>query len=87
MDDELRELFEKVPDGVLVEVLLEDLPQWRGAARPRGPDAGDLEDLMQAMLQGRRPRFLTLPLRGGCAARAPSAQRRGAWSAARLWSS
>lgn len=53
VDDELRELFERVPEGVLVEVLLDTCHSGSGLK--------DLDELMQAMLNGRRPRFLPPP--------------------------
>ena len=53
VDDELRELFEKVPAGVLVEVLLDTCHSGSGLK--------DLDDIQQAMLLGRRPRFLPPP--------------------------
>ncbi len=53
VDDELRDLFEKVPEGVLVEVLLDTCHSGTGLR--------DLDDIMQAMVQGRRPRYLPLP--------------------------
>ena len=53
VDDELRQLFDQVPDGVLLEVLLDTCHSGTGLK--------DLEDLQQAMLLGRRPRFLPPP--------------------------
>ena len=53
VDDELRALFEQVPDGVLVEVLLDTCHSGTGLR--------DLDDILQAMVQGRRPRYLPLP--------------------------
>lgn len=53
VDDELRELFETVPQGVLLEVLLDTCHSGSGLK--------DLDDIMQAMLLGRRPRFLPPP--------------------------
>jgi len=53
VDDELRELFEKVPEGVLLEVLLDTCHSGTGLR--------DLDDIMQAMAQGRRPRYLPPP--------------------------
>ena len=53
VDNELRDLFGKVPDGVLVEVLLDTCHSGTGLK--------DLDDIMQAMLMGRKPRFLPPP--------------------------
>lgn len=53
VDDELRELFETVPEGVLLEVLLDTCHSGSGLK--------DLDDIQQAMLLGRRPRFLPPP--------------------------
>ncbi len=53
VDDELRELFETVPQGVLLEVLLDTCHSGSGLR--------DLDDIQQAMLLGRRPRFLPPP--------------------------
>ena len=53
VDDELRALFEKVPEGVLIEVLLDTCHSGSGLR--------DLDDILQAMVQGRRPRYLPLP--------------------------
>ena len=53
VDDELRELFATVPDGVLLEVLLDTCHSGTGLK--------DLDDIQQAMLLGRRPRFLPPP--------------------------
>ncbi len=53
IDNELRDLFAKVPDGVLVEVLLDTCHSGTGLK--------DLDDIQQAMLMGRRPRFLPPP--------------------------
>jgi metacaspase-1 len=53
VDDELRDLFEKVPEGVLVEVLLDTCHSGTGLR--------DLDDILQAMAQGRRPRYLPPP--------------------------
>ena len=52
-DDELRVLFERVPRGALVEVLLDTCHSGTGLK--------DLDDIMQGMLQGRRPRYLPPP--------------------------
>ncbi len=57
VDDELRALFETVPDGVLVEVVLDTCHSGTGLK--------DLDDLQQAMLLGRRPRYLPPPTRRG----------------------
>ena len=56
-DDELRVLFERVPQGVLLEVLLDTCHSGSGLR--------DLDDIQQAMLLGRRPRFLPPPTRSG----------------------
>jgi hypothetical protein len=56
-DDELRVLFERVPRGVLLEVLLDTCHSGTGLK--------DLDDIQQAMLLGRRPRFLPPPTRSG----------------------
>ena len=53
VDDEGRELFGLVPEGVLVEVVLDTCHSGTGTK--------DLEDLQQAMLLGRRPRYLPPP--------------------------
>jgi hypothetical protein len=53
VDDELRDLLAKVPAGVLVEVVLDTCHSGSGLR--------DLDDIMQAMVQGRRPRYLPLP--------------------------
>lgn len=53
LDDELRELFATVPEGVLLEVLLDTCHSGSGLK--------DLDDIQQAMLLGRRPRFLPPP--------------------------
>ena len=53
LDDELRELFAKVPEGVLLEVLLDTCHSGTGLR--------DLDDIQQAMLRGRRPRYLPPP--------------------------
>ena len=57
LDDELRELFAKVPEGVLLEVLLDTCHSGTGLR--------DLDDIQQAMLRGRRPRYLPPPTRQG----------------------
>ncbi|MCW2543133.1 MAG: peptidase caspase catalytic subunit p20, partial [Frankiales bacterium] len=53
VDNELHDLFAKVPEGVLVEVLLDTCHSGSGLK--------DLDDIQQAMLMGRRPRFLPPP--------------------------
>jgi hypothetical protein len=53
VDDELRTLFERVPEGVLVEVLLDTCHSGTGLR--------DLDEILQAMIQGRRPRYLPPP--------------------------
>jgi hypothetical protein len=53
VDNELRDLFASVPGGVLVEVLLDTCHSGTGLK--------DLDDIQQAMLLGRRPRFLPPP--------------------------
>ncbi len=53
VDNELRDLFAQVPEGVLVEVLLDTCHSGTGLK--------DLDDIQQAMLMGRRPRFLPPP--------------------------
>jgi uncharacterized caspase-like protein len=53
VDDELRALFEQVPTGVLLEVLLDTCHSGSGLK--------DLDEIQQAMLLGRRPRFLPPP--------------------------
>ncbi len=53
VDDELGSLFETVPEGVLLEVLLDTCHSGSGLK--------DLDDIQQAMLLGRRPRFLPPP--------------------------
>jgi hypothetical protein len=53
VDDELRELFATVPEGVLLEVVLDTCHSGTGLK--------DIDDIMQAMLIGRRPRFLPPP--------------------------
>ncbi len=57
IDNELRDLFAKVPEGVLVEVLLDTCHSGTGLK--------DLDDIQQAMLMGRRPRFLPPPTPSG----------------------
>ncbi len=53
IDNELGDLFARVPEGVLVEVLLDTCHSGTGLK--------DLDDIQQAMLMGRRPRFLPPP--------------------------
>ena len=53
VDDELRELFGGVPKGVLLEVILDTCHSGTGLK--------DLDDVMQAALLGRRPRYLPPP--------------------------
>jgi hypothetical protein len=53
IDDELRDLFGRVPAGVLVEVLLDTCHSGTGLKR--------LEDLQLDLMRGRRPRFLPPP--------------------------
>jgi hypothetical protein len=53
IDNELHDLFATVPEGVLVEVLLDTCHSGTGLK--------DLDDIQQAMLMGRRPRFLPPP--------------------------
>lgn len=57
VDDELRDLFARVPSGVLLEVLLDTCHSGTGLK--------DLEEILQAQLLGRRPRFLPAPTRRG----------------------
>lgn len=52
-DDELRDLLQRVPDGALVEVLLDTCHSGTGLK--------DLEELQLAMTLGRKPRFLPPP--------------------------
>ena len=53
IDNELHDLFANVAEGVLVEVLLDTCHSGSGLK--------DLDDIQQAMLRGRRPRFLPPP--------------------------
>ena len=53
LDDELRDLFGRLPDGVLMEVLLDTCHSGTGLK--------NLEDLQLDLLRGRRPRFLPPP--------------------------
>jgi hypothetical protein len=53
VDDELRDLFAGLPKGVLLEVFLDTCHSGSGLK--------DLDAIMQAMLLGRRPRFLPPP--------------------------
>jgi len=57
VDDELHDLFARVPSGVLLEVLLDTCHSGTGLR--------DLEDIMRAQLLGRKPRFLPAPTRQG----------------------
>ena len=57
VDDELHDLFARVPAGVLLEVLLDTCHSGTGLK--------DLDEIMQAQLLGRRPRFLPPPTRKG----------------------
>ena len=59
VDDELHDLFLRVPAGVLLEVFLDTCHSGTGLK--------DLEEIMQAQLLGRRPRFLPAPTRAGLA--------------------
>lgn len=53
VDDELHDLFQRVPEGVLLEVLLDTCHSGTGLK--------DLEELQLAMTLGRKPRFLPPP--------------------------
>ncbi|EWT00530.1 peptidase C14 caspase catalytic subunit p20 [Intrasporangium oryzae NRRL B-24470] len=53
IDDELHDLFARVPAGVLLEVLLDTCHSGTGLK--------DLDEIQQAMLLGRRPRYLPPP--------------------------
>ena len=53
VDDELRDLFTRVPAGVLLEVLLDTCHSGTGLK--------DLDEILQAQLLGRRPRYLPPP--------------------------
>jgi hypothetical protein len=57
VDDELHDLLARVPAGVLFEVLLDTCHSGTGLK--------DLEEIMQAQLLGRKPRFLPPPTRKG----------------------
>jgi hypothetical protein len=52
-DDELHDLFQRVPEGALLEVLLDTCHSGTGLK--------DLEELQLAMTLGRKPRFLPPP--------------------------
>ena len=52
-DDELRALFERVPEGVLLEVFLDTCHSGSGLR--------DLDEIQQDLLLGRQPRFLPPP--------------------------
>lgn len=53
VDDELRDLFARVPSGVLLEVLLDTCHSGTGLR--------DLDEILQAQLLGRKPRYLPPP--------------------------
>ncbi|GAA2744701.1 caspase family protein [Terrabacter aerolatus] len=53
VDDEMHDLLARVPSGVLFEVLLDTCHSGTGLK--------DLEEIMQAQLLGRKPRFLPQP--------------------------
>ncbi len=53
VDDELRDLFTRVPAGVLLEVLLDTCHSGTGLK--------DLDEILQAQLLGRKPRYLPPP--------------------------
>jgi len=53
VDDELRDLFARVPAGVLLEVLLDTCHSGTGLK--------DLDEILQAQLLGRKPRYLPPP--------------------------
>ena len=57
VDDELHDLLARVPAGVLFEVLLDTCHSGTGLK--------DLDEIMQAQLLGRKPRFLPPPTRKG----------------------
>jgi len=57
VDDELHDLFASVPEGVLLEVLLDTCHSGTGLR--------DLEEVMQAAVLGRAPRFLPPPTPAG----------------------
>jgi len=57
VDDELRDLFTRVPSGVLLEVLLDTCHSGTGLK--------DLDEILQAQLLGRKPRYLPPPTRRG----------------------
>ena len=53
LDDELRELFATVPEGVLLEVLLDTCHSGTGLR--------DLDEIQQDLVLGRQPRYLPPP--------------------------
>ena len=57
IDDELYDLFARVPAGVLLEVLLDTCHSGTGLR--------DLDEIQQSMLLGRRSRYLPPPTRRG----------------------
>lgn len=57
VDDELRDLFGRIPKGVLVEVLLDTCHSGTGLRR--------IDELAHDLLIGRRPRYLPPPTRAG----------------------
>jgi hypothetical protein len=57
IDDELHDLFARLPQGVLLEVLLDTCHSGTGLK--------DLDEVMQAQLLGRRPRYLPPPTPSG----------------------
>jgi hypothetical protein len=59
IDDELHDLFGRLPQGVLLEVLLDTCHSGTGLR--------DLDEIMQAQLLGRKPRYLPPPTRTGLA--------------------
>ncbi len=59
IDDELHDLFGRLPQGVLLEVLLDTCHSGTGLR--------DLDEIMQAQLLGRRPRYLPPPTPAGLA--------------------
>jgi metacaspase-1 len=57
VDNELRDLFAQVPEGVLLEVLLDTCHSGSGLR--------DLDEIQQDALRGRRPRYLPPPTHKG----------------------
>ncbi|MDN5795094.1 MAG: caspase family protein [Intrasporangium sp.] len=57
IDDELRNLFSRIPKGVLVEVLLDTCHSGTGLRR--------IDQIAHDLLIGRRPRYLPPPTRTG----------------------